>query len=158
MTRRSAGNGPAALYYYSPTRGSEHPEQHLANYSGLMQADAYSGYNGLYVDGRKPGMIIEAACWAHGRRKFFELADLQKAPVAIEAVRRIDELFAIEREINGQPPDVRIERSPGTIKAARRSARNLAQGRAQKALVESAGRQSHGLQPEAMARVHALPR
>lgn len=98
---------PAALYYYSPTRGSEHPEQHLAGYIGLMQADAYSGYNGLYAADRKPGLIFEAACWAHGRRKFFELADLQKAPVAIEAVRRIDELFAIEREINGKPPDVR---------------------------------------------------
>jgi transposase len=97
---------PAALYYYAPTRGGEHPEKHLANYSGLMQADAYSGYNGLYVAGRKTGMIYEAACWAHGRRKFFELAELQKAPVAIEAVRRIDELFAIEREINGKPPDV----------------------------------------------------
>lgn len=97
----------AALFYYSPDRGSEHPERHLANYSGLIQADAYSGYNGLYVEGRKPGTIYEAACWAHGRRKFFELADLQKAPVAIEAVRRIDELFAIEREINGKPPDVR---------------------------------------------------
>ena len=98
---------PAALYYYSPTRGAEHPEKHLANYSGLMQADAYSGYNRLYVKGRKPGEIIEAACWAHGRRKFFELAELQKAPVAIEAVKRIDALFAIEREINGKPPDVR---------------------------------------------------
>ena len=99
---------PAALFYYSPTRGGEHPEMHLATYSGLMQADAYSGYNGLYAKGRKPGEIIEAACWAHGRRKFFELAELQKAPVAIDAVKRIDELFAIEREINGQPPDVRL--------------------------------------------------
>ena len=106
---------PAALFHYSPDRGGEHPEKHLAGYCGLMQADAYSGYNGLYVQGRKPGPIFEAACWAHGRRKFFELAELQKAPVAIEAVRRIDELFAIEREINGQSADqrraVRQERS-----------------------------------------------
>ena len=99
---------PAALFHYSPDRGRAHPEAHLATYSGIMQADAYSGYNGLYVQGRQPGMIIEAACWAHGRRKFFELADLQKAPVAIEAVRRIDELFSIEREINGRPPDQRL--------------------------------------------------
>ena len=106
---------PAVLFHYSPDRRAEHPERHLATYSGLMQADAYSGYNGLYVQGRKPGRIVEAACWAHGRRKFFELAELQKAPVAIEAVRRIDGLFAIEREINRQPPDqrraVRQERS-----------------------------------------------
>ena len=73
---------PAALFHYSPDRGAKHPERHLATYSGLCQADAYSGYNGLYAASRKPGPIIEAACWAHGRRKFFELAD---------------ELFAIER-------------------------------------------------------------
>jgi transposase len=117
----SGKTAPAALYYYSPTRGAEHPEKHLATYSGLMQADAYSGYNGLYVAGRQPGEIVEAACWAHGRRKFFELADLQKAPVAIEAVRRIDELFAIEREINGKPPDLRLsvrqERSRPLVEA-----------------------------------------
>src|SRR5438105_6693491 len=99
---------PAALFYYSPDRGGEHPEKHLAGYSGIMQADAYAGFNGLYVAGRKPGPIIEAACWAHGRRKLYELADLQKAPIAIEAVQRIDALFAIEREINGLAPDQRV--------------------------------------------------
>ena len=86
-----------------------------------MQADAYSGYNRLYAAGREPGIIIEAACWAHGRRKFFELAELQKAPLALEAVRRIDALFAIEREINGRPPDerctVRQERSKPLVDA-----------------------------------------
>jgi transposase len=99
---------PAAVYYYSPDRGKEHPERHLASYSGIMQADAYAGFNGLYVTGRKPGPIIEAACWAHGRRKFYELAELRKAPLAIEAVCRIDELFAIEREINGLSADQRL--------------------------------------------------
>jgi len=99
---------PAALFYYSPDRTAEHPEQHLANYSGICQADAYSGYNGLYVAGRKPGPITEASCWAHGRRKFFEIAELNKAPIAIEAVGRIDELFVIERQINGKPPDERV--------------------------------------------------
>lgn len=72
-----------------------------------MQADAYAGSNALYAAGRKPGPIIEAACWAHARRKLYELAELQKAPVAIEAVRRIDELFAIERAINGLAPHQR---------------------------------------------------
>jgi transposase len=99
---------PAAVFHYSPDRGSQHPERHLAGYSGLMQADAYAGFNGLYVAARKPGPIIEAACWAHGRRKFFELAALRQAPIAIEAVRRIDALFAIEREINGLSPDRRL--------------------------------------------------
>jgi transposase len=99
---------PAAMFYFSPDRRGEHPEKHLANYSGIMQADAYAGFNGLYVAGRKPSPIIEAACWAHGRRHLFEMADLQKAPIAIEAVRRIDELFAIEREINGLSPEQRL--------------------------------------------------
>jgi transposase len=106
---------PAAVFFYSPDRGGEHPERHLASYAGLMQADAYAGFNRLYEATRKGGPIIEAACWAHGRRKFFDLARLQKAPIAIEAVERIDALFAIEREINGlsseQRRAVRNERS-----------------------------------------------
>jgi transposase len=99
---------PAAMFHYSPDRRGEHPEKHLADYSGIMQADAYAGFNGLYAAGRKPGPITEAACWAHGRRKLYELADLQKAPIAIEAVRRIDELFSIERDINGLSPEGRL--------------------------------------------------
>jgi transposase len=73
-----------------------------------MQADAYSGFNGLYKQNRQPGPITEAGCWAHFRRKLFELVRLRKAPIAIEAVRRIDELFSIEREINGQPTEQRL--------------------------------------------------
>jgi transposase len=99
---------PAAAFFYSPDRGGEHPERHLARYAGLMQADAYAGFNKLYEAGRKPGPIIEAACWAHARRKFFDLARLNKAPIAIEAVERIDALFAIEREINGMTPMQRL--------------------------------------------------
>jgi transposase len=99
---------PAAALFYSPDRGGKHPERHLASYAGLMQADAYAGFNRLYEATRKPGLIVEAACWAHARRKFFELARLRKAPIAIEAVKRIDALFAIEREINGLPPPERV--------------------------------------------------
>ena len=106
---------PAAVFFYSRDRGGEHPEQHLAGYAGLMQADAYAGFNRLYEAGRKGGPIIEAACWAHARRKFFDLARINKAPIATEAVARIDALFAIEREINGVAPQqrmaVRTERS-----------------------------------------------
>ena len=98
---------PAALFFYSRDRGGTHPQGHLAEWSGLLQADAYAGFNALYASGRQPGPITEAACWAHGRRKFFELADAVKAPLAAEAVRRIDEIFRIEREINGEPADVR---------------------------------------------------
>jgi transposase len=99
---------PAAAFFYSRDRGGEHPEQHLASYAGLMQADAYAGFNRLYETGRKPGPIVEAACWAHARRKFFDLARLNQAPIAIEAVERIDALFAIEREINGAAPQERV--------------------------------------------------
>jgi len=99
---------PAAAFFYSRDRGGEHPEHHLADYAGLMQADAYAGFNRLYAAGRRPGAIIEAACWAHARRKFFELAQIKKAPIAIEAVRRIDALFAIEREINGARSQERL--------------------------------------------------
>ena len=106
--RPFGGQGPpAVLFDYTPTRHGEHPRRVLAGWSGVMQADAYSGHNTLYAEDRKPAPILEAACWAHGRRDFFELARLAKAPIAVEIVRRIDELFAIERSINGRSPDER---------------------------------------------------
>jgi transposase len=101
-------SSPAAIFYYSRDRRGEHPRRHLRTYSGILQADAYDGFNDLYLPGRKPGPIVEAACWAHGRRKLFELADVAKAPLAIEAVRRIDAIFAIEREINGKSAEQRL--------------------------------------------------
>jgi len=110
---------PAAVFYYSRDRGGEYPEQHLAGFAGLMQADAYAGFNRLYKADRKGGPIIEAVCWAHARRKFFDLAKINKAPIASEVVARIDRLFAIEREINGLAPQqrvgVRTERSRRSI-------------------------------------------
>jgi transposase len=99
---------PAALFYYSRNRAGEHPQGHLAGYIGLMQADAFNGYNDLYRANRKPAPILEAACWSHGRRKFFDLAKTGEAPIAAAAVRRIDELFAIERAINGKAPEQRL--------------------------------------------------
>ena len=98
---------PAAIYYYSADRKGEHPQSFLKSYSGILQADAYSGFGQLYEPGRVIGAATEAACWAHARRKFFELAELKKGPIAIEAVKRMDALFAIERAINGRPPDER---------------------------------------------------
>ena len=88
------------MFFYSPDRGGEHPREHLTGWSGIMQADAYAGYNELYEGARKPAPIIEAACWSHARRKFYELATLQKAPIAMEAVRRMDELFAISERLS----------------------------------------------------------
>jgi transposase len=107
--RPFGGQGPpAALYDYSPTRHGEHPRRVLVAWSGVMQADAFSGYNALYATERKPAPVIEAACWSHGRREFFDLARLGKSPISAEVVRRIDEVFAIEREINGAAIDARL--------------------------------------------------
>ena len=116
------GSPPAAVFYYSPDRGGSHPGQHLAAYVGILQADAYGGYGDLYKADRKPGPITEAACWSHGRRKFFVLADIAKtaaarsqkkqaawSPMAHEAVRRIDLIFDAERQINGLAADKRLE-------------------------------------------------
>ena len=108
--RRSTVGGPAvpaAIFYYSRDRGGEHPQRHLAGYRGILQADAYAGFNDLYSEARTPDPVIQALCWAHGRRNFFKLAELAKAPVAIEAVRRIDTIFDVERTINGLPIEQR---------------------------------------------------
>jgi transposase len=115
------GAPPAAMFYYSRDRGGAHAEAHLARWSGLLQADAYAGYNRLYALDRKPGLIQEAACWAHARRPFFALADIEASarrkaevklpapisPIALEIVQRMDRLFEIERGINGQSADER---------------------------------------------------
>jgi transposase len=99
---------PAAIFFYSRDRTAAHPNRHLAGYGGILQADAYGGFNDLYRPGRQPGPITEAACWAHGRRKLFDLARLAKAPLAAEAVRRIDAIFELERSINGLPAEQRL--------------------------------------------------
>jgi hypothetical protein len=67
---------PAAVFFYSPDRAGIHPERHLAGYSGILQADAYAGFNTVYKSDRPGGTITEAGCWAHARRKLFELADI----------------------------------------------------------------------------------
>jgi transposase len=110
---------PAALYYASRDRRHEHPVRHLRDFVGILQADAYNGYNELYGPSRSPGPITSALCWAHARRQFFELADIAAnarrgrnaatiSPVALEAVRRIDVLFDIERTINGLSAEERL--------------------------------------------------
>jgi transposase len=98
---------PAAMFFYSRDRGGEHPRRHLSGWAGILQADAYAGFGELYEAKRSPQPVTEAACWAHGRRKFFVLADLRQMSLAIEAVRRIDEIFAVECEINGATPNQR---------------------------------------------------
>lgn len=115
------GAPPAAMFYYSRDRGGAHVDEHLSRWQGILQADAYSGYNKLYGADRKPGPILEAGCWAHARRPFFALADIEASarrraegkisapvsPLALEIVQRMDRLFEIERSINGKSADER---------------------------------------------------
>lgn len=110
---------PAALYYFSTDRRMEHPTRHLAGWTGILQADAYGGYNGVYDAARKPAPVLSALCWSHARRKFFELADIKAtakkgkrvaeeiSPIALEAVKRIDAIFNAEREITGMSAEAR---------------------------------------------------
>jgi transposase len=103
---RPAGDtaAPAVWFAYSPDRKGEHPEQHLRMFRGALQADAYAGFNQLY---KEDGRIQEVACWAHVRRKFYDLQQAHASPIAGEALERIAALYAIEKEIRGRPPDER---------------------------------------------------
>ena len=115
----AGGAPPAALYRYSRDRRGEHPAAHLAGWSGILQADAYAGFGSLYAPDRSPAPVTEALCWAHARRKFFELADIAASarrgsqappisPLAREAVTRIDAIFDAERAINGLDAGARL--------------------------------------------------
>jgi hypothetical protein len=96
---------PAVWFAYSPDRKGEHPQEHLGSFTGTLQADGYAGYEKIYEGGR----ILEAACMAHVRRKFYDLQVAHKSPVAAEALERIAGLYAIEKEIRGRSPDERRE-------------------------------------------------
>lgn len=104
---RPAGDRtPAAVWFaYSPDRKGEHPKSHLRSFTGTLQADGYAGFDQIY----QAGLIQEAACWAHVRRKFYDLEVAHKSPVAAEALERIAGLYAIEKEIRGRSPDERRE-------------------------------------------------
>ena len=120
------GAHPAALFKFSTDRRKEHPNRHLTGWHGVLQSDVYGGYNDLYLADRRPGPVRSALCWSHARRKFFELADIKAAifkngarkgkkvaeeisPIALDAVMRIDAIFAVEREINGLSAAARHE-------------------------------------------------
>jgi hypothetical protein len=91
------------MFRYSPDRKGEHPQAHLKPFKGALQADAYSGFNELYVGDD----IVEVACWAHVRRKFYEFYVAKQSPIAAEALRRIGQLYAIEADIRGRVPEER---------------------------------------------------
>ena len=94
---------PAALFFYSPDRKGEHPQAHLKEFRGTIHADGYAGFNELFASDR----IFEAACWAHVRRKFFDVYTANGSPIAKEALERIGRLYQVEKEINGRVPDHR---------------------------------------------------
>jgi len=96
---------PAVWYRFSPDRKSIHPQTHLQGFRGILQADAYAGYGPIYAD----GSVIEAACMAHLRRKFYDVWQEDRSPIAAEAIRRIGALYVIERSIRGQEPHVRCQ-------------------------------------------------
>ncbi|HEY1742296.1 MAG TPA: IS66 family transposase [Granulicella sp.] len=104
--RPAAENTPPAVWFaYSEDRRGEHPKQHLSRFSGILQADGYAGFHHLYEGGR----IVEAACWAHVRRKFYDIHVANGSAIAAEAIERIGLLYVIEREIRGRSVDIRLE-------------------------------------------------
>ena len=109
---------PAAAYFYSPDRGAEHPARHLADFTGFLQADAYAGFEALYDQRRRaPGTtaITEVACWAHCRRKIFEVWETTKSPVAKAGLDQIALIYAIEDKARFAPPDERLAHRADTI-------------------------------------------
>ena len=96
---------PAVWFAYTPDRKGKHPKAHLSKFQGTLQADGYAGFEQIYETGR----IQEAACWAHVRRKFYDLEQAHKSPVAKEALERIGALYAVESDINGRSPEERRE-------------------------------------------------
>jgi len=94
---------PAAAFFYSPDRKGEHPRDHLKNFKGVLHADGYAGFNAIFETGK----VTEAACWAHVRRKFFDVHAANGSPIASEALDRIGILYKIESDIRGKPPDER---------------------------------------------------
>ena len=96
---------PAVWFAYTPDRKGEHPRHHLSHFTGILQADGYAGFHHLYEGGR----IVEAACWAHVRRKFYDIQVANDSAIATEAVQRIGALYDIEREIRGKPAELRCQ-------------------------------------------------
>src|SRR5215217_2988138 len=114
------GTPPAVVYLYAEDRKGEHPAAHLAGFRGVLQVDGYSGFKRLLED-RPPGAIRLAFCWAHCRRRFYDIHQATGSPLAEEALRRIAELYKIEMEIRGRPAEerraTRLERSKPIVEA-----------------------------------------
>ena len=133
---------PAVLFRYARDRSGVHPVEHLKTFAGILQADIYAGYNALYAAGRSPGPVTEAACWAHSRRKFFELADIA----------------ASKRRRRNAPPISPVALEPGVERAGAGRSQGVDGDRAQEAVETRPGGQGDGLHAEALGAVRPLPR
>src|SRR5271167_76093 len=98
---------PAVLYSYAPGRGAEHAVTLLQGFTGVLQTDGYAAYQGLTNLRRDGGRVTLAHCWAHVRRKFYDIAQGSPSPIAAEALRRIAALYEIEAEIRGLSAEAR---------------------------------------------------
>jgi len=159
---------PAAIFRYSRDRRGEHPEEHLRDFTGILQADAYAGYNGLYDAERKPAPVSAAFCWAHSRRKFFELADIAARrrgpnappipPLALEAVTRIDAPFEHRTRDQRPPTGGTDRRSCRAVQTLGWGTRDLDADRTDADVETRFRRQGHELHVDPLGRLHPLPR
>ena len=153
---------------YSRDRRGEHPAAHLAGWSGILQADAYAGFGDLYAAGRRPGPATQALCWAHARRKFFELADIAASarsrstgaisPIALEAVSRIDAIFDVERTINGAAAEARLATRREEVAPLVVDLEAWMRGERARLSRHAPVAKGHGLHAEALVRLRLLPR
>ena len=153
---RPAGDAtaPAVWFAYSPDRKGEHPERHLEKFRGTLQADAYAGFNQLYENGR----IEQAACWAHVRRKFYDLEQAHASPVAREALVRIGALYGIEETIRGRPPERTSRGPPGAVETAARLFATVVRGELVETVAQIGDHGGDSLRPLPLGRVGALYR
>ena len=161
---------PAVLCYYSRTRKGEHPRGHLAGYSGILQVDRYAGFNEMFRDGWGDKPMTRANCWAHGRRHFFELVDVARqlkrkkdsaplvSPLAREALEWIDQIFTIEREINGQPAAERLRVRQERVAPLIGALGKVDAGQASQSVSSRPRCQGDRLSPQRLGRLHDLPR
>ncbi len=162
--RRTGAPGCALLRLARPAAGASHT--HLQSFFGILQANAYSGYNELYDASRAQGTVTPALCWAHARRQFFELADVAAnsrrdknaaaiSPIALEAVKRIDALFDIERGIKRRTASTGAQRAKRTLAGG---AGSVAARAACSAIELLIGRQANQLHAAPLGSVHSLHR
>jgi transposase len=141
---RSGNTTPPATWHHVTTdRTDAHPQAHLARFRGFLQADAYAGYEGLYRSS-----VTEVACWAHFRRKVFDLHEQVATPLTTDILERIGALYGIEAEVRGRPPDVRLAARQNRTKPLVDAL----------AVAEVRHGQGYRLWHEAMARAVSLPR